>query len=92
MDVTDAVLEKDGCDVEQCPHCGQQALLCDGFDSNDTRRQPWTGMWPGEADAKRLGFFVGDDPSHPDLNRLPTECVWNTDRQRWELQPLSNDD
>jgi hypothetical protein len=83
---------KAGCDVEQCPHCGQQALLCDGFDSNDTRRQPWTGMWPDEADAKRLGFFIGDDPSRPDLNRLPTECVWNFDRQRWELRPLGDED
>jgi hypothetical protein len=37
---------------------------------------------PGEADAERLGFFVGGDRSFPDLNRLFRECVWNPDQQR----------
>jgi hypothetical protein len=32
---------KDGCDVERCPHCGGQALGCDGFDPNDSRTVDW---------------------------------------------------
>jgi hypothetical protein len=75
---------KDGCDVERCPHCGGQALGCVGFNRNDTRREPWTGKWPGEADCERLGYFVGGDPQFPDLNRLFRDCVWNRERQRWE--------
>jgi hypothetical protein len=75
---------KIGCDVERCPHCGHAALGCVGFDPNDPRREVWDGKWPGEADAERLGFFVGGDRSFPDLNRLFRECVWNPDQQRWE--------
>ena len=78
---------KDGCDVERCPHCGGQALGCIGFDPNDSRREPWTGKWPGEADCERLGFLVGGDRSLPDINRLFAECVWNAERQRWEERP-----
>ena len=73
---------EDGCDVERCPHCGGQALGCLGFDPNDLRRQPWDGRWPGEADAERLGFFIGGDRSLPDINRLFAECRW---------KPISND-
>jgi hypothetical protein len=53
---------KEGYDVERCPHCGRQALGCVGFDTNDPRREPWTGKWPGEADCERLGFFIGQRP------------------------------
>jgi rRNA maturation protein Nop10 len=77
-----------GCDVERCPNCGGQALMCDcgEFDPKDKRRRPWDGKWPGEADCERLGFFVNGDPEFPDLNRLLTTCVWNADAQRWELK------
>ena len=78
---------EDGCDVERCPHCGGQALGCVGFDPNDLRRQPWDGRWPGEADAERLGFFIGGDRSLPDINRLFAECRWNPEAQRWEHDP-----
>jgi hypothetical protein len=78
---------KDGRDVERCPHCSGQALGCIGFDPNDPRREPWIGKWPGEADAERLGFFIGGDRSLPDLNRLFAECEWNPERQRWEPKP-----
>ena len=75
---------RDGCDVERCPHCGWGALGCAHFHADDPRRQVWTGKWPGEEDCERLGFFVNDDPEFPDLNRLFTDCVWDTDTQRWE--------
>jgi hypothetical protein len=32
-------------------------------DPNDPRRAGWDGRWPGEADAERLGFFIGGDRS-----------------------------
>jgi hypothetical protein len=75
---------KNGCDVERCPHCGGQALGCSGFELSDPRREAWTGRWPGEADAERLGFFIAGDRSLPDINRLFAECAWNPERQRWE--------
>jgi hypothetical protein len=62
-------------------------LGCVGFDANDTRRQPWDGKWPGEADCARLGFFVGGNRYFPDINRLFAECRWNPDAQRWEHEP-----
>ena len=73
-----------GCDVERCPHCGFQALLCGGFKLNDRRRQPFDGTWPGEFECKRLGFVVDDDPAQPDLNRMLKECRRNAKAQQWE--------
>jgi hypothetical protein len=78
-------LHEIGCDVERCPCCGVQALGSGCFDPNDSRRQPWDGKWPGDADCERLGFFVNGNPKFPDLNRLLTACIWNADAQRWEL-------
>jgi hypothetical protein len=68
-----------GCDVERCPHCGGQALGCVGFDSNDLRRQPRDGRWPGVADTGRnaLGSLIGGDRSLPDINRPSADYVWN---------------
>lgn len=86
------------CDIEICPHCGGQALLCSSFDLEDPRRMPWTGEWPGAAEAAALFGWSRWDPagrqfvpcaaSHPDalpeLTRLPKECQWNAERQCWE--------
>jgi hypothetical protein len=77
-------LHRDGCDVEPCPHCGWQAFGCAHFDRSDPRRRVWNGKWPGEEDCERLDFFINGDQDFPDLNRLFTDCVWNTDAQRWE--------
>jgi hypothetical protein len=77
-------LHEVGCDVERCPCCGLQALGCQHFNPNDSRRQTWDGKWPGEADCERLGFFV-NGTKFPELNRLYITCVWNADTQRWEL-------
>jgi hypothetical protein len=78
--------------VERCPHCGGQALGCEGFDPKDQRREPWTGKWPGEADCERLGFFIGGDRSLPDINRLFRGCDWNPDLQRWvERRPSGSE-
>ena len=75
---------RDGCDVERCPHCGWSALGCAHFYADDPRRHVWTGKWPGEEDCERLNFFVNGDADFPDLNRLFTDCVWDADAQRWE--------
>jgi hypothetical protein len=61
------------------------------------RRLPWTGEWPGDADAIALGWYARmvpgvtgwypcgkDDPgAMPDLTRLMTEGRWDADRGRW---------
>jgi hypothetical protein len=35
----------EGCDLERCPHCGLQALMCEGFDTDDPRRIPWSASF-----------------------------------------------
>jgi hypothetical protein len=44
--------QRDGCDIERCPHCGWQALGCLHFEPNDPRRQAWNGKWPATTIAK----------------------------------------
>ena len=50
---------KAGCDIEQCPYCGQQLISC------RCRRTPplddhipWSGVWPGVAECHEFGWFA----------------------------------
>jgi hypothetical protein len=86
-----------GCEVEQCPYCGGQALRCDSPDDPiplDDRLR-WTGQWPGEAEAIQFGWFCKrgrsgwkpcrkyDPEAVPDLNRVRREAVWDRDEKRY---------
>jgi hypothetical protein len=86
-----------GCDVEQCPYCGGQAICCDSTDDPiplDDRLR-WTGRWPGEAEAVKYGWFCKltakgwracrpDDPTaEPDINRVHREMVWHREKKRF---------
>jgi len=61
-------LHRLGCDVEQCPYCGLQLLLClcdtvvqfKGVPDDD--RIPWMGHWPGDRECEHLGWFCKQDP------------------------------
>lgn len=85
----------DGCDVARCLQTGLQRLSCTG--RHDCGNDAWTGQWPGEADAIRLGWYAkltdagwercgSDDPdAWPDLNRLnPMTARWDKNTRRWE--------
>lgn len=92
------------CDVARCLATGRQRIGCEfgsvfgGDEDHDCGRDVWTGYWPGEVDAARLGFwcrpvgagFEPCGPDHPDampdLNRLTRECQWNSAEKRWELR------
>lgn len=88
---------KGGCDVERCPECGMQRLSCGCI--TDLEDLPWTGTWPGRAEAAELGLWCkwatgkrwvecseSDDGALPDLNRLVMEYKWNKETKRWVLK------
>ena len=86
---------KGGCDVERCPECGMQRFTCECI--TDLPDLPWTGEWPGRADATEHGFWcrwtsngwgecnASDQGALPNLNRLLKECKWNKETRKWEL-------
>ena len=91
-------LHKPHCDVERCPSCGNQLLSCFdcGAAAKRTRRMPWSGEWPGDAECREFGWFAkftkagwqeceADDPeAEPDLNKLGApHAKWDVDAQRW---------
>jgi hypothetical protein len=84
-----------GCDIEQCPCCGGQAVCCDSeadpIPLGD--RLPWTGLWPGEAEAIQHRWYSKLTPAGwwscppdatgamPDLNRVRREMTWDRDEK-----------
>lgn len=88
----------DGCDVARCLASGVQRLGCG---CHDCGHDVWSGRWPGDADAERLGWYAyfvpngnpswvpcaADHPgARPDLNRLQIEGRWNPELLRWEAR------
>lgn len=63
------------------------------------RRMPWTGEYPGCAEARELGLWCVGPPWKPvpagtagaveDLNRLYSMCDWNPDTQTFSLAAAS---
>jgi len=74
-------------------------------EAHDCGDDVWTGEWPGDAVARRLGLWcywgpdyggkgwVRCEPDHPgaqpDLNRLHTGARWDREAKRWELPSRS---
>ncbi|MBW4717355.1 hypothetical protein KZQ38_09260 [Saccharothrix sp. SC076] len=68
-----------GCDIARCLATGHQRLMCDL--DHDCGQDIWTGWWPGHTDCERLGWMLA--PGFPDLNRLYTQAVWDSERHTW---------
>jgi hypothetical protein len=92
-------LHRLGCDVERCPDCGGQYLMCIGHDEPEYPRIPWSGEWPGNAECREFGWWsrfvleVGwircadDEPgASEDLNRLSHDATWAPEQARWVLR------
>lgn len=88
-----------GCDVERCPECGRQRLLCGC--PEELPSLPWTGEWPGKAECQDFGWWAIRNPNGPgwisvpagtagateDLNRLYRDATWDKDQRRWVKKP-----
>lgn len=61
-----------GCDVARCLWDGGQRLQCEFHDRDDLHvdhdcgQDLWSGRWPGEEDAERLGWWVAWDGPTPE--------------------------
>lgn len=45
-----------GCDVSQCPDCGEQAVSCGEHSRAGQSR--WTGLWPGVVECGEFGWWA----------------------------------
>lgn len=84
---------KGGCDIERCPECGLQRLTCCCI--TDLPDLPWTGEFPGVAEAKALGLWCVWDKGHwqecdkddpralADINKLHTHYAWDKTTRLW---------
>jgi hypothetical protein len=92
-----------GCDIEQCPYCGRQLISCQcRREPPLDDRLPWTGLFPGVAECRELGWYTrrvpgkgwercaADAPgAHENLNRLHMEATWDRDKKRFVLRKKS---
>jgi hypothetical protein len=103
-------LHKPGCEYEQCPYCGGPLHLCiqaggpdrpyvPAFPPPQDDRLPWTGFFPGEAEALEFGWYCrpardgqswvacdkGDPDAQPDVPRVYGEAVWDRQEKRYVL-------
>ena len=73
----------------------------DPHPGEDCGQDIWTGIWPGEEDCIRLGWFARFIPGAtpcwvpcsrdapeavPDLNRLVTQARWDRERLCWDAR------
>ena len=92
-----------GCDVERCPYCGGQLLLCSHQGKTnpppDDDRMPWTGEWPGVKESQEFGWYAKavpggwkacakDDPG-ASVNEAQVELTRSSSKLVPETDPLT---
>lgn len=85
---------KEGCDVERCPRCGGQYMLCNEGGCEGTRpgedwppalddRMVWTGEWPGVQECREFGWYV-DWPTGVGSTQLTEDLNKLTAEAEWD--------
>jgi len=75
---------------------GPSQEMCEQWDREwGNRRIPWSGEWPGAADARALNLWTKwtdhgweqcsrtEEGAMEDLNTLLVKARWNVEAQRW---------
>ena len=87
-----------GCDLEQCPACGDELEAC-ACPGQPAGRVAFGGEFPGTSAARHFGWFVRytdhgwercaetDDGAIEDLHRVHAEACWIPERQDWVRHP-----
>lgn len=91
----DCIYEVNGVDPDDLEDGPTEAMYARWDAEWGRRYQPWTGEWPGDAEAREFGWYCRmtdrgwvrcspDAPGAvPDLNRLATEARWDADVGRF---------
>lgn len=100
-------IHQDGCDLERCPSCGGQLLSCSCADDEVSKFKPipWEGEFPGLAECRKFGLYCkmvsgtgrvtcnkNEPGAEEDLNRLYSQCQWNSETQSFEPPQSENNE
>lgn len=89
-----------GCDLEQCPECGDELAAC-ACPAEPAERVAFGGEFPGTSAARHFGWFTRytdqgwercsetDEGAIEDLHRVHDEAFWIPERRDWVRHPAA---
>lgn len=86
-------LHQPGCDVERCPYCGGQMLMCggecEGHELDEKDLMPWTGTWPGIEECIEFGWFSKFIPDPNGIHGAWVRCSGDDPEADGDLNRLA---